>query len=403
MRDRAGGKQWLWGATAAIGAFYWALARRTDWRDVIACAPEDVARSEAQPDGHAARAPLVTIVVPARNEARSVRDCVASLLDQDYPHVEVIVVDDASSDATPRILDELGRQHLHRDRLRVLRIEELPAGWAGKPHALHVGAAAARGDWLVFTDADTWHAPAALRSAMRCALAERADMLSLVTRQDLPDFWGRVLMPIALMGISALYPARQVQDPASAVAIANGQYILIRHAVYMALGGYGSQRLRTSLVDDRDLAREVKRAGYRLTLADGRRLVTTRMYRSLGEHWRGWGKNVYAGSRGGPLAFGVMTLGLLGICLLPAALLVVGLVGRRRPWAVAGALQLAATVGYRYRVDRALDVPWAYAWTHPLGGVVFSAILARAGWRRLTGRGVEWSGRTYLDAPGKSR
>jgi chlorobactene glucosyltransferase len=377
----------LWGSTAAIGAFYLTMLRRAMWSGPAL----GTGKPPTPRDGN----PLVSIIVPARNEAANIATCVASVLEQDYPNVEVIVVDDASTDATPAILAALGREHPAGARLRTIRVEALPPGWAGKPHALHLGTAAARGAWLVFTDADTAHAPGALSAALAQASALRADLFSLMTAQVLPDFWNRVLMPIAFMGISAQYPARQVNDPRRALAIANGQFILIRRAVYDAIGGYASPCLRSSVVDDRDLAAEVKRAGYRLVLADGRAYVRTRMYRDLAGHWHGWGKNAVAGSRGGPLAFAVMSVGLLTLSALPPVLLLAGVARRRGAWVAAGAAQTAATVLYRREVDRALEVPWPYAWTQPLGGAVFSAILARAAWRKLAGKGVEWSGRVY--------
>ena len=384
-------RPWLWGGTAAVLAFYAGLAWRTTARGAPLCAPAEAAGDEDSKAGW----PLVSIVVPARDEERNIRACVESLLAQDYPRYEVIVVDDSSRDATPQLLDLIQRHHPAGERLRVVRLDDLPTGWAGKPHALHTGASEARGEWLLFTDADTSHAPSALRTAVRCARAARVDLFSLGTHQELPDFWGRVLMPIAYMGISMQYPAREVNDPASAVAIANGQYILIRRAVYEALGGYGNPRLRATVLDDRDLAQEVKRAGYRLELADGRSLVRTRMYHGLREHWRGWGKNAYVGSRGGPAFFALMSLGLPAVCILPFALPLAGLRWRRREWVAAGLLQVAGIVAYRTSVNRGLGVPWRYVWTHPLGAAVFTGILVRAGWRKLTGRGVEWSGRTY--------
>lgn len=391
----------VWGFTAGVLGAYAVLAQRAWGAGVPACAPEQPDQPEQLNQSPAADAtaadesPLVSIIVPARDEERNIRRCVESLLAQDYARCEVIVVDDGSRDATPRILEQLRRDHPRADRLRVIRVDALPPGWAGKTHALHTGVLAAHGEWLLFTDADTDHAPMALRTALRCACAQRLDLFSLLSQQELPDFWGRVLMPIAMMGVSSMYPADKVNDPASDVAIANGQFILIRRAVYDALGGYASPRLRATVLDDRDLAYEVKRAGYRLELADGRSLVRTHMYVGLREHWHGWGKNAYLGSRGGPAFFALMTLGLLGITVAPFALLAAGLVGRRPGWATAGALQVGASILYRGWLNAGFAIPWRYAWTQPLGGAVFAGILARSAWRKLTGRGSEWRGRTY--------
>jgi chlorobactene glucosyltransferase len=391
MRRATAGRLAVWGFTVGVLGAYAVLARRSWGNGVPVCLPDGPVTAPLASED----TPLVSIVVPARDEARNIRRCVESLLAQDYPNFEVIVVDDGSQDATPQILDQLRRQHPLADRLRVIRVDTLPAGWAGKPHALHIGSLSARGAWLLFTDADTDHAPAALRTSLRHARERQLDFFSLLSQQELPDFWGRVLMPIAMMGVSSMYPAGQVNDPASEVAIANGQYILLRRAVYTALGGYGNPRLRATVLDDRDLAYEVKRAGYRLELVDGRELVQTHMYQGLREHWHGWGKNAYLGSRGGPATFAVMTLGLLGITVVPFALLLAGLLGQRATWATAGALQVGASVAYRGWLNRGFAIPWRYVWTQPLGGAVFAGILARSAWRKLTGRGSEWRGRTY--------
>jgi chlorobactene glucosyltransferase len=379
----------LWAYAATVAAFYAALARRTR-------APSDAlsaASHQLAPDP--AVWPAVSIVVPARNEERNIRRCVESLLAQDYPCFEVIVVDDASTDATARLLNDLRQSHPHGDRLYVVRVDALPPGWAGKPHALHTGASIAEGDWLLFTDADTQHSPDALRTAMRAALTRHVDLLSLGTTQNLPDFWGRVLMPMAYMGISMLYPPAKVNDPRSDVAIANGQFILIRRETYWRIGGYDTPAMRATILDDRDLARAVKRGGGRMAMVDGRALVHTTMYHGLAEHWNGWGKNAYAGSRGGLLFFLLMVAGLPLVAVLPFALLLAGVLGRRPRLILPMGAAVAATVAYRSRLNRELGVPARYTWTHPLGALVFTAILARSFWRVRSGRGVAWRGRTY--------
>src|SRR5579863_1697191 len=225
----------LWSHAAGVILFYLILWRRGSPRERRAPTRPDapVAR-----DGQNATSPFVSIIVPARDEERTIRRCVTSLLDQDYDNSEVIVVDDGSTDKTASVLADLALRHPRGQRLRVERVDALPAGWAGKPHALHIGTQAARGDWLLFTDADTWHAPGALRFAMRQADNEGADLLSLGSTQELPGFWNKVMMPLAYMGISMLYPIKAVNDPRSPIALANGQYILIRRSAYDIVGGY---------------------------------------------------------------------------------------------------------------------------------------------------------------------
>ncbi len=344
--------------------------------------------------------------MPARNEERNIRPCVESLLEQDYDHYEVIVVDDGSTDGTPRILDELIASHPHSDRLFVLRLRDaLPEGWAGKPHAIHMGTQEAHGEWFLFTDADTWHAPNALRSSLTQAIEEQADLFTLGSTQELPTFWNRVLMPMAFLGISMLYPPKLVNDPLSKVAIANGQYILIRRQVYETLGGYARPELKDTLLDDRDLARVVKKQGYKLHFVDGRGLVSVHMYHSLGEIWRGWRKNAYLGNRGGIGFFALQLIGLPMITILPFLLPLLARLTRTRHKGGIGqtealaatALELTPLLTYRIWLNKQLRVPWYYSLLHPLAGVIFEGILAQSSWRVLTGSGVDWRGRQYYN------
>lgn len=393
----------LWSHVIGVVGFYLVLWLRT--------APGKEDRVKTLPSGPenplpSRNDPLVSIIVPARNEELNIRRCVESLLEQDYDNYEVIVVDDGSADATPRILDELLASHCNANRLHVLRLRDnLPRGWAGKPHALHKGTQEAQGEWLLFTDADTWHAPNALRSALAQSIEERADLFTIGTAQELPTFWDKVLMPVAYMGISLLYPPKLVNDPLSKVAIANGQYILIRREVYDALGGYARPELRNSLVDDRDLARVVKEQGYKLHLVDGSGLVSVRMYRSLGEIWRGWRKNAYLGNRGGLAFFILQLIGLPIISIVPFLLPLLALLARTRrkdsidpaEAQAASALELTSLLAYRTWLNKQLHVSWYYTLSHPLAGAIFEGILARSSWLILTRTGVDWRGRQYYN------
>jgi chlorobactene glucosyltransferase len=402
----------LWLFTAGIAGFYLTLLSRF----APLLAPPELSAADADPEDDL----LVSIIVPARNEERNIRRCVISLLEQDYPNFELIVVDDSSTDGTATILAELQQSHPRGNRLQIIAAPELPPDWAGKPHALHTGVLVARGSWFLFTDADTCHTPAALRAALAGAQQSDAALFSLGTAQELPGFWERVLMPIAFMGITMLYPYRAVANPRIPVAIANGQFLLLRRDAYERVGGYAAPELRLSVVDDRDMAMLIKRTGYRLQLADGRRLVRVRMYRGLRETWRGWRKNVFVGSRGGLPFFLVMLWGLPMVAVGPfcwlgagiSAVCVAARRGRLSPprqprdlvrWgplgiAFAGVVQTGMILLYRWRVDRHLDVPARYTLTHPLGALLFEGIMFQSMWRVLTGRGVDWRGRHYYRA-----
>jgi chlorobactene glucosyltransferase len=345
-------------------------------------------------------APRISVIVPARNEERNIARCLDGLLSQTYLDFELIVLDDRSTDSTPAIL----QRYAARDkRLSVLNGAELPPGWAGKPHALFQAAKAATGEWLCFVDADTFAGPQALASVFAKAQATQADLFTIMTGQEVQTFWERVVLPLVFTGLSVGFSPRKVNDPRRKDAIANGQFILIKRTVYDAVGGHTA--LKSSIVEDRDLAVRIKRSGYRLIVADGQQVAQTRMYTSLPEMWEGWTKNIFLGLSG---SAGLLMLGAFGASLsLVAALalplwLLAGLIG----WALVpaslawlAAAEAALLWGYlvfwRVRVLRVMHIPSWYALTIPLGAAIFAAMMFASTWKILSGSGVTWKGRRY--------
>ncbi len=351
-----------------------------------------------------ASGPLISICIPARNEARNIRRSVEAVLAQTYPNFEVIVLDDRSTDATPQILKELSADR----RLHVVHGSDLPEGWAGKPHALAQAVTTARGQWLCFLDADTFLKPEALASCYQTAAATGADLFTMLTRQVTGTFWEKVVMPLVMTALSVGFPPRQVNDPGSPSAVANGQFLLFRRSVYEELGGH--ERIKDEIVDDKAMAELVKYSGHRLVLADGRHVAQTRMYTSFGTLWEGWTKNVFLGLRRQPHlvflgAYGAVLL-VLSALFLPAWPLL-GLLwllqgGGLLAFAViAEALTLWIALLYaRAEVAHAMRISRWYAFTLPLGAAVFAAIMLTSAWKVMSGRGVTWRGRTYT--PGRS-
>ena len=393
----------LWSHVISVVGFYLVL-----WMRSTPAKKDRVKKSVSRLENSekSATFPLVSIIVPARNEERNIRRCVESLLEQSYPNFEVIVVDDGSTDDTPGILEDIIQTHPQSNRLWVQRLrDELPEGWAGKPHAIHAGVQESHGEWLLFTDADTWHAPNALHCALTSALHTGSDLYTLGTAQELPGFWEKVMMPMAYLGISMMYPIKKVNDPLSSIAIANGQFILIRRAVYDILGGYARPELRNTLLDDRDLANTVKQQGFKLRLEDGRDLVRVQMYRGLRDAWQGWRKNAFLGSRGG-VAFVLLELiGLPMVAIVPFLLPLVAWISRQKlvrekvisssEIGVATLLELGPLLSYHMSIDRELKVPWYYAFAYPLAASLFECILAESAWRVLRRKGIDWRGRQY--------
>ncbi len=341
--------------------------------------------------------PLLSIVVPARDEERSIERCVRSLLAQRWIDFEVIVVDDRSNDATPEILARLARED---PRLRVVRGEELPAGWIGKPWALAQGARLARGTWLLFTDADSEHAPAGAASALWFATRAGADALSIATHQELVTFWERATLPSILGTILFVAgPLGAINDPAQPrKAVANGQYILASRAAYDALGGHTA--LKGEIVEDVAFARRMKEDGrFRFLLAGGDRIASVRMYHSAAEIWAGFTKNVFIGAEGNLAALAGGFLFCTLISVAPPLLAARALAGRRYAEAAeALATSLAIVASASWGMSRAA-FPRRLALLQPLGSAFLAAVIANSTWSVVSGRGVAWRGRRYFERP----
>lgn len=365
--------------------------------------PEVDAMVTPPPNG-AAEWPFVSIIVPARNEERNLPRLLPTLLGQRYPNFELIIVDDQSTDDTPRILADW----LERDRrLRVVQGGELPEGWKGKPHAMQQGVDAAHGDWFLFTDADTHHSPMSLSSSISHALTHNIDLFTIGPHFELVSIAEKLIMPVAYEGISVLYPPAGVNNPKNPVAIANGQYIMIKKAVYNAAGGVA--RVKGHIAEDLEFGKAIKSDGYRLRIGDGRRLMSVRMYTNLAEVWEGWSKNVVLSFKGNPLQGFLAVQGVFQISLMPIVMARWAWLARRAAkksgskddiiyanW-VAGlaASNAILPLAYRTRIDRLLGISPLWTLTQPIGGILFIMIMLSSVWRLLTGKGVTWKGRTY--------
>jgi chlorobactene glucosyltransferase len=341
--------------------------------------------------------PLVSLVIPARNEARNIRRCVESALGSRYPRLEVIVVDDHSTDETGTIAAELASSDA---RLRVITPPVLPAGWFGKQWACAAGAAAAHGELLGFMDADTWQAPDLVTRVVHAMRARGSDLLSVAGMQELGSFWERMIQPqiFAIMlqrfgGTELVNRSRNVSQK-----IANGQCIWVRRDTYDVLGGHAA--VKHEVAEDLALAQLWFRSGRTVTLVLGLSQLSTRMYTSLRELIDGWGKNIYAGGRK------AMPLGAVGRAIFPLLLVTPGLFGVVPP--IVLALGLLGVVGSAALTWAAIattaNLVWwllVYAWLrlspvyallHPLGAAMVLYIALGA---IVRGRRVRWKEREY--------
>ena len=234
--------------------------------------------------------PRVSVLIPARDEAETIGPCLRSLLAQDYPDFEVLVLDDDSTDGTGAVLAELEAQD---DRPRVFQGQPLPEGWLGKHWACWQLAEAATGDLLLFTDADTRHGPGMLRAAVAALEAEEADLLTGFLRQEVVSWGERLTVPVVFWSVFSFLPiglAHRLRLPG--LSLTNGQFMLLRRVAYRAVGGH--EAVRTNPVDDIALGRRVKGAGLRWRLVDGVEFVRCRMYRSFHQALEGFSKNLFA-------------------------------------------------------------------------------------------------------------
>jgi chlorobactene glucosyltransferase len=235
--------------------------------------------------------PSLTVIVPARNESSAIERCLRGLLKQNYPSLEIVLVNDGSQDDTVVIACRVAADD---SRLTILDATPTPEGWKGKTNACWQGAQAAKGEWLCFIDADTTPlSPASLQSAVLFSLERSLDLLSCQPFQELGTFWERIIYPTGFLLLLLSLDIPAINDPRKRDAAANGQFILIRRAVYQAVEGHANEHVRAKFVEDIALAKVVKGKGYKIALAQGDTIVSTRMYVGLKAMWAGFSRIVF--------------------------------------------------------------------------------------------------------------
>ena len=337
----------------------------------------------------------VSVVIPARDEAAVIQRVARSVLASTYRPLELLVVDDRSTDDTALIVERLAAQD---GRVRLIRGEPLPEGWYGKPWACHQGYRAARGELLLFTDADTHHEPELLARAVAALERERADLVTVAPWQQCVTFWERLVMPQVWLLLALRYhPSRVNRAKRERDVIANGQFILVPRKSYEAVGTH--QVVRDEVAEDLALAQAFHRAGRQIHFAFAERLMETRMYQSLPHIVEGWSKNMYLGGRRSfpeePVLRAlvpVMLVAAFAFWLVPPVALAAAVAsGGALVPAAAAATTLSAVfwalISYGMRIP-----PW-YGLLYPIGALMGLYIGMRSTWRGA--RRVEWRGRVY--------
>src|SRR5215469_4529964 len=322
----------------------------------------------------------ISVVVPARNEEASLGACLESLTRQIGVEFEIIVVDDGSTDRTRQIAQSF-------PSVQVIDAGPLPEGWTGKNNAMAAGAKNAKGKWLLFTDADTVHSPTSLARGLTEAELRQAQLLSYSPEQEVRGFWEKAVMPVIFAELAATYPPAKVSDPASPIAAANGQYLLISREAYDAVGGH--TRIRGELLEDVALARMIKSSGRKILFRYGGDAVRTRMYRSWAQMKEGWTKNLALLFRH-PVRRALMLLAFWTFSWIAFVLGVAAIASGY--WRLAYyALPLLLLYG---RIARANFRPVTNIMAIAAGVPLASYLLVSAAYMFRTGE-VMWKGRTY--------
>lgn len=352
---------------------------------------------EASEDDLPAEPPLISVIIPAKDEEAYVEGAVRSVLQSTYPRLEVVVVNDRSRDGTAAVLAALEQED---SRITVITLTELPEGWTGKTHALFQGSLASRGEFLVFMDADTVLSRNALVKAAVFVRTNNVEMLSLVPEFATRGFSENVVHPHLILALCSIYPLQDVNDAKKDVGIASGAFIMIHRDVYASVGTW--KRVKCEITEDLALGRAVKASGHRLLLARGGDLVRTRKFENLSELAGFWTRTLYGGLQKNIVKTIHVIMNYVLLIVLSACLIVtvaLTLTGRGNfPVHLTLAISSVAMIGVMFAYGaftRRESGSWVYGITAPIGIVLSAWIAFKALIVLLTGRGIHWRGSLY--------
>ncbi len=339
------------------------------------------------------QAPFISVLIPARDEADNIEACLDSLRKQDYPDFEVLVLDDNSSDDTAVIVARLAAED---SRIHLLHGEPLPDGWAGKPFACYQLALEARGDWLLFVDADTIHAPAMLRSMMHLALQTRPALLSGFPRQLASSWPQKVAIPVLYFIILSWLPLWWLQGckkPRPSLAI--GQFLLFPRDEYWRIGGH--RAVQSRILEDVWLGVEINRHGGRHLAVDLSPVVSCNMYHNIRAMWEGFVKWIYSVAALSPAALVAMMVVAYICYFAPFYYLWNELFVAVTPseWRYVVVFQVAVVLLMRWAIDSRFKESVISAPLHPVGLSFLFLSCIYAGAQRILGAGVRWKQRLY--------
>ena len=325
--------------------------------------------------------PRLSVLFAARDEEEKLPGALATLVAVDYPNLEIVAVDDRSSDSTARILDQFALNH---PQLRVVHVRELPAGWLGKPHALQKAYEASSGEWLVFTDADVKFQADALRRVVALARARGWDHLALVGDVLRSGFWDTVVISFFVMGFQLAADLPAVSNPNSRAYVGVGAFQMLKRSAYEACGTH--RRLAMEVIDDMKLGKLVKQGGFRSGVAVAQDAVSVEWHLGLRNLIRGLEKNFFAAAG---FRVGMVALQIASMLLFNVAPFLGFAFGGGWVRVLAG-IAVVAALAFHLGGDVVMRVSPFYCLTLPLGAVLFSYILLRSTVITLRQGGIYW-------------
>jgi chlorobactene glucosyltransferase len=343
--------------------------------------------------------PLISILIPARDEESNIVTCLESLQGQDYPNYEILVLDDSSSDNTAAVVEQIAASD---PRVRLLRGKPLPQRWAGKPFACHQLASQAAGSWLLFTDADTIHAPAMLRSALSYAHNNRLALLSGLPLQHSVSFSERVVIPVMYFIILSWFPLWWLQGSARLKpGLAIGQFLFLSAREYRDMGGH--EAVKSRILEDVWLGFEMARHKKRQATVDLSQMVACRMYEGLGDLWEGFTRFIYSVASLSTWILGLMMLAGFGLFVAPFLWVAWHFLAMSADYdwlLLIIIIQLLVIMLMRGLIDHRFHHSRLYSLSHPVG-VSFMLLAGVCGVaKRFTGAGVYWKQRRYIPESG---
>jgi len=337
--------------------------------------------------------PLVSILIPARNEEKNIGRCLRSLTRQDYDNIEILVMDDNSEDATGSIVDGWSKKD---SRIKSLKGRPLLKGWKGKSYACHQLSQHAKGNYLIFTDADTLHFPDSISSSIAALLSNDLDALSIFPKQIMVTIHERmvvIFINLAVMAFMPLFLIKKIKNPI--LSIANGQFILFKRKTYDSIGGH--ENVKKDIVEDVAISRRVKEYGFRFMIFDGRSNIYCRMYKGFREVVRGFSKFIFASMNYNIIKMIAVISLVMILFLVPLILLLIGLYSSRWLFIINVNLLIQISIIFIIRIvmtfrfrSRIMDIV-----LHPLSMFYIMALSINSVYQVKYGEGIYWKDRVY--------